>query len=67
MSAPPEPAEGVAEGSAVPSAEASVGLFGGRWIGITRQRGFSNEEAMSYLRSILDALSAVKLMAPGRG
>ena len=53
--------------SVEPSAAASVEPFGGRWIGITRQGGFSNEEAMSYLRSILDALSAVKLMAPARG
>ncbi|MEA3345585.1 MAG: ATP-binding protein [Chloroflexota bacterium] len=35
--------------------------LGGRLIGIARQRGFSNEEAMSYLRSILDTLRSVEL------
>ncbi len=36
--------------------------LGGRLIGIVRQRGFSNEEAMSYLRSILDTLRSVELL-----
>jgi signal transduction histidine kinase/CheY-like chemotaxis protein len=35
--------------------------LGGRLVGIARQRGFSNEEAMSYLRSILDTLRSVEL------
>ena len=40
----------------------SVEPSGGRLIGIARQRGFSNEEAMSYLRSILDTLRSVELL-----
>jgi len=36
--------------------------LGGRLIGIARQRGFSNEEAMIYLRSTLQTLCSVGLM-----
>ena len=35
--------------------------LGGRLIGIARQRGFSNEEAVSFLTSILDTLRSVEL------
>jgi CheY-like chemotaxis protein len=50
--------------SASSSAETSsnsVEPLGGRLIGIARQRGFSNEEVMSYLRSILATLRSVEL------
>jgi len=43
------------------TAQASVEPLGGRLIGIARQRGFSNEEVMSYLRSILATLRSVEL------
>jgi signal transduction histidine kinase/CheY-like chemotaxis protein len=40
--------------------------FGGRLIGIVRQRGFSNEEAIGYVKSILDTLRSVELLTAGQ-